>query len=485
MVTVTDVLHEPGLALDPVHLPHADVAVRWVATSELADPTPFLQGGEVLLTTGLGTADRDAEWAPYVARLVETGVAALGLGVGLTHEAVPAGLVAACRDRGLNLFVVPRPTAFVAVSRAVAALLETAQERVTRRSLDAQQALTKAALETDDTGALLTRLAALVDGAAALVDRDGRVLRGPEGPSAADLDGATVADEVAHIRGQGLRAAASSATGSGTTIVQPLGVRSRPESWLAVLVPGRPDEPHLVAIGAAVSLLGLAQERARERRTTDRALRSRSLATLLDGDPETSRILLEAAGGWLLPSGTVRVLRARGPSDALDDLLADLEGRRLLAVRAGEELVVVCPARRAQTIAAAAADAVLVGVGGAVGLAQAAESHESAGQALASATDAARIRVWDDLVHGGVLELVGPGAVAYGRSFLAPLSGALRDTLRAYLQHHGSVGDTAADLGVHRNTVRNRVREIESLLGRPLDEPATRVDAWVALSALR
>ena len=33
-----------------------DRAVRWVHISELADPTPWLSGGEVLLTTGLGVA---------------------------------------------------------------------------------------------------------------------------------------------------------------------------------------------------------------------------------------------------------------------------------------------------------------------------------------------------------------------------------------------------------------------------------------------
>ena len=29
-------------------------AIRWVHVSELEDPTPFLKGGEMLLTTGLG-----------------------------------------------------------------------------------------------------------------------------------------------------------------------------------------------------------------------------------------------------------------------------------------------------------------------------------------------------------------------------------------------------------------------------------------------
>ena len=34
-----------------------DRAVRWVHISELADPTPWLSGGELLLTTGLQLGD--------------------------------------------------------------------------------------------------------------------------------------------------------------------------------------------------------------------------------------------------------------------------------------------------------------------------------------------------------------------------------------------------------------------------------------------
>ena len=36
---------------------------------------------------------------------------------------------------------------------------------------------------------------------------------------------------------------------------------------------------------------------------------------------------------------------------------------------------------------------------------------------------------------------------------------------------------------MHRNTVRNRIRQIESLLDVSLDDPQVRVDAWVALHA--
>ena len=53
-----------------------DRAVRWVHISELADPTPWLSGGELLLTTGLGVGDG----REYVERLVAHGLTGLGFG---------------------------------------------------------------------------------------------------------------------------------------------------------------------------------------------------------------------------------------------------------------------------------------------------------------------------------------------------------------------------------------------------------------------
>lgn len=489
MVSLADLLAERDLALLPLHLTSEQTEVRWVATSELTDPTPYLEGGEVLLTTGLDTKGWRSEWRAYVDRLAAARVAALGLAVGLTHDRPPKALVAACERTGLSLFEVPRPTTFVAISRAIARLLEAEREQAARRAMDAQRALTQAALEVDDAAAVVRRLATLVDGAAVTVTRDGVAVTGPFGPRLAYLDLGVVGIEVDRIRPQGLRAAASASVGTHTVVVRPLGVRSRPEQWLAVLVPGRSSDADRVAITTAVSLLGLGLERARERRATDRQLRARAIELLLADDLRTARIVLGATtvtrgAGPRLPRD-VRLLRARGTADVLEDALGALEGERVLAGADDAELVVVCGARRAPAVAQLLADRGLqVGVGRAVPLEDSAASHDTAGHALAATTRAAPLRTWDDLADTGVLGLLGADrAAAFARSFLAPLAGdpALLATLAAFLRQHGSRGETAAELGVHRNTVRNRVEQIEALLGASLDDPQVRVDAWVAL----
>jgi purine catabolism regulator len=476
MVTLADLLAVPGLALGEVAVSAPDVDVRWVATSELVDPTPYLQGGEVLLTTGLGTARWRSKWREYVERLARADVAALGLGVGLTHSRAPATLVQACRDAGLNLFEVPRPTAFVAISRAAAALLDDERDQVARRSLDAQRSLTRAALERDDVAALLEVLAGQVGGAAATVTRDGE----PTAQHGTGLDGAVVREEVTRLRGQGLRAAASSAGREGTTLVQPLGVRSRPEVWLAVFVPGRPSDVHRAAVATGVSLLSLALEREQDRRGAERRLRERAVELVLTGDPRTARILLDAG----LPR-QVRVVCGRGTAEQINDALAWLEQEQVLAAVVSDDLVVVGAARRANAVATQLADReLLVGIGRAVPLEEAAESRETAAHALAASSPGAPVRRWDEQAAGGVGGLLDPGrARAFARSYLAPLGDdpALRDTLAAFLRRHGSVLATAEELAVHRNTVRNRIRQIESLLDVSLDDPQVRVDAWVAL----
>ena len=89
---------------------YLDQQMRWVAVSELEDPAPFLEGGELLLTTGMRLPQKSAACAAYVKRLVDAGVVGLGLGVGLSHASVPAALIAAAEVHGLALLEVPEGT---------------------------------------------------------------------------------------------------------------------------------------------------------------------------------------------------------------------------------------------------------------------------------------------------------------------------------------------------------------------------------------
>jgi purine catabolism regulator len=101
-----------------------DLPVRWVHSSDLADPTPFLSEGLVLLTTGTQFAtgiDDPAMYVDYVRRLRDRGVVGLGFGTEVVREGVPPLLSQACVDAEMPLFEVPYRTPFIAVARANAA----------------------------------------------------------------------------------------------------------------------------------------------------------------------------------------------------------------------------------------------------------------------------------------------------------------------------------------------------------------------------
>ncbi len=107
-----------------------DAPVRWAHASELADPVPYMEGGELLLITALklDAEDRDA-MRRYVKRLVGAGVVGLGFAVGVHYDDIPEALVEAAREEGLPLLEVPRRTPFLAISKAVSAAIAADQYR--------------------------------------------------------------------------------------------------------------------------------------------------------------------------------------------------------------------------------------------------------------------------------------------------------------------------------------------------------------------
>jgi len=70
----------------------AGAPVRWVHISELQDPTPWLSGGELMLTTGI-PLDTAAKQRSFVRILADRNLAGLGFGTGFSHGELPKALV--------------------------------------------------------------------------------------------------------------------------------------------------------------------------------------------------------------------------------------------------------------------------------------------------------------------------------------------------------------------------------------------------------
>ncbi|MEU2061810.1 helix-turn-helix domain-containing protein [Streptomyces sp. NPDC013455] len=504
-VPLQSLLAREDLALRQIAGP-ADpgVVIHWAHTSEMADPYPYLLGGELLLTAGVhipetargeggtgrpGEAGGAAEYFDgYVSRIVAAGGAALGFGLAPVHDTVPRALVAACDRRGLPLLEVPPQTTFSGVARAVWQLMAQARTAELRRVTEAQQQLAAAAARPDPVPAVLRRLAQRLGGRAVLYGPDGTEVaaagrRAPEGvpaalaelagvvrpvpPASPQPGGAPAADPQPVPRPQ--PASAAGALGPTRLSVYALGAGGG--FVLGVATARRGPGDHTIASVAAVLLALLTGEH----QSGAGAARSSALVRLLLGAPP-------AEVAPLLGTGRRLVVHARPDAQVPDAIAASALGAALgspLVDLAPDLVRVLVPADREPQPQP----------GWTLGVSAAAEPHEwpqadtQAARALARAR-ATRAPLVRHAARPALEDLVPRAeARAHARALLAPLAGrpALAETLRGWLSLHGSWDRTSVALGVHRNTVRQRIARCAALLDADLDDPDVRMELWFAL----
>jgi hypothetical protein len=140
---------------------------------------------------------------------------------------------------------------------------------------------------------------------------------------------------------------------------------------------------------------------------------------------------------------------------------------------------------------AAAAGVVALGVSCALDLRDAANVRQAQDQADLASALGSGLRVFDEAPTRGLTSLIDASTTtAWAQGYLGALADTpegpeLMNTLRAWLGEHGQVDAAAQQLGIHRHTVRHRVRRAEAVLGRSLDDPSVRADLWFALSAVQ
>ncbi len=133
MLTVESLVTELGLTLATGE-ENANASVRWVHSTELLDPTPWLRGGELLLTTGLQLTSAQLQ-REFVERLAEREIAGLGFGAGFAHRKLPAAILNTARKLGFPLFEVPYELPFIAVTERVFAQLLNERYELLQRNM--------------------------------------------------------------------------------------------------------------------------------------------------------------------------------------------------------------------------------------------------------------------------------------------------------------------------------------------------------------
>ncbi|WP_410588949.1 PucR family transcriptional regulator ligand-binding domain-containing protein [Amycolatopsis sp. lyj-23] len=480
-VPLRDVVGNRELALEVVPetlRPGAlDLPVRWAHVSELQDPAPYLVGGELILTAGVNLP---AELDRYVLGLRDAGVTALGFGLTPTvHETLPEPLRRACARRGLPLLVVPSRTPFLAVNRAVSVALTEAGQRDQRRVTAARETLTRAA--GGGLGELTSALAAVLRSWVALVGAGDVLASAHDAPTPLPPE---VRELMATVRaGSGIRSATTSAGGT-FVVVQPVYPQAT-ASHLVVVGRSRRLEGAdraILAVGAA--LLGLVG-----RAGSDAAELGAAATGLLLGRSSPGEVARALAG-----SDVVRLVAGtayrRGPAEVAqrpDWLRARLD-TPLVSVSEGPSFVAVADAVPLPVLADLRAAGWLAAVGSPV------PAGRLAGAAAEVELLLARARALGRPVVAGDSPLdfdalVDPGASrGFAEKALEPLVAldeagdrSLVTTLRTWLAHHGGWEPTAAELGVHRNSVRHRIAQVEKALGVDLTDPEVRMRLWFAL----
>jgi purine catabolism regulator len=132
-LTVESLIEELGLELVSGH-ESAKAAVRWVHSTELPDPTPWLRGGELLLTTGLQLTGATVQ-RELIGRLADHQIAGLGFGTGFAHKRLPAALVTAARKRAFPVFEVPYELPFIAITERAFAQLVNERYEILQRNM--------------------------------------------------------------------------------------------------------------------------------------------------------------------------------------------------------------------------------------------------------------------------------------------------------------------------------------------------------------
>jgi len=508
MTTVRSIVDELGLQLE-AGAKRAENPVRWVHISEEDDPTPWLTGGELLLTSGF-SLDTAARQRAFLQRLAEHELAGLGFGLRERGQRIPKPLVQEAQRLEFPLFEVPPSIPFIEVTRTALERLVSEQYDVLRRSVLVQQRLERMVLEDRGIEAIVAAISDAVGASVLVLGAPGQVLalHDPAGVLSAEAVAAIGAQTTGRTDSQ-LFVLSDPRLGEDALarpVVPPRG--GRPQAWVVVAAgPRRLGDLERLIVQQAVAAIGLELMRASVAGETERRLTGDLLSAALDrstnptelarrlqpfGIGEEVSVIVFSVGDTPLAEAVLReALAAAGCPAALSaqrvdgpELLcaiADVAGRDPIAIardaceRLGTE---VGPARagvsrpgppvllwRAFHEARWALETIDED-GGAVG-----SWHDLGAETLLlSMRDDDALRLYSERVLAGIAD-----DSRYGDELLR--------SLETFIQHHGQWERAARELYCHRHTLRYRMRKVEEITGRDLSKANDRIEFWLALRA--
>jgi PucR family transcriptional regulator, purine catabolism regulatory protein len=513
LLTVQSLLDELDLDL-AAGAEAAAAPVRWVHISELEDPTPWLSGGELMLTTGI-PLDSAAKQRSFVRLLADSNLAGLGFGTGFSHRKIPKALTDEAEKRGFPLFEVPYSTPFIAITEKAFARLVNEQYEVLQRGIAVQRRLERLVLEERGLEEIAATIASAVGGTVAVLDGRGERLagRGFRRQLSADAIGAIRKEALSHASdGHPFVPAHPSVAGRALAhpVISPGG--GPPQAWVVIVRDsgGLGDFERLI-LQQAVAVVALELMRRRVARETERRLAGDVLAGALGGRMEASELRRRLEPFGIGEEAAVLVFSLDHPAAAVGALERALAADACPAVVAPHSIgsrerlcAVVDASDRDPIDVAADARKALSPDRGAV---RAAASRPASPERLRHSFHEARcaleatafgngsapeVASWRDLGAFTLLLSIQDDEALhlYCDSVLGPIEqgdeeygGELLRSLEAFIEQNGQWEKAAREVFCHRHTLRYRMRKIEELTGRDLSRAHDRIEFWLALRA--
>ena len=497
--TLDELLSLPRFICDVVVVGNPDQEVRWVHATETTDPTPYLRGGEVILTEGLWLSSA-ASADPYVERLHAAGIAAVGFGLMPSIPELPPPLLEACTRHGLCLFTIPEAVPYIDLTEVFFDRLAADREADLAMSIKRHVRFLDIARAGGDAEVLVEQLAAELGVPAWVSTGHGQAVSGD-----------------AHIPSEQDRAVIASAVSRGArrdpvTVepwrVAPIAADGMPPWFLAVQDHPRLRPPQLVAIEQAMPFLEMARAHAWSLGLAARQQASELVDLVLAGEDQAVHVAarLAAIGIDSRQQLAVVVCAGEDPALILEDVESALQTRGLPSLTTERDKQVVAVAAwdggpdSLGDLAGALRDHINSTVS--IGVGSLAHDCRALRPSLIEARHACRAAAarrhglnhasYADLgSHRLLLDLQDVDTLrAFSASLLNPIvehdrhhDSELLTTLTRFLDLDSQWQATADALYVHVNTLRHRLGRIEQLTGRRLQSTAARVDFFLAIRA--
>lgn len=506
-LTLRQLLSDPSLGLELV-AGHAGLdrrgPVRWAHISEIPDPTPWLEGGEILLTTGLGVASSPDLQRRLVEGLDGRGCPGLGFGLGVVVDQVPPAMLAEAEARSLPLFTVPYELPFIAVTKRVSRDVFEQHDTTLRTAVDLHRSVLAAVLGGAGIRGVLDSAARLMPDVGFVVfDYYGQILGQRARQSAPTVDPHRLFAAVGGARHS--RDHFETEVDGTVTHGAVIRMGSEVEGLLIAVAASPLHEHERLLLEQAVTGVSLELARGISVRESHRARVDELLEEVAENRISQRALARQVTRLGLNPEAPYRVvcLRAMQPGVSerslcglVEDTVAAAEGTAVLGRYDGAVFCIVQPAmgKLAEEIAAALSERGWRGIE--MGRSRAKSDLEALDGALREAATAAARAGPGDLVDVDTLGLrgllAGLGSDDAAQAFVAQVLGPviahderegshLVDTLAAYLRHGCRPGPAAAELCVHRHTLAYRLERVTALTGRDLRNGDALVEMGLAL----